>query len=217
MKIISECALNVLKGNVKLSDFKKRKLRKFGRQLRTVVDKHVPLARKMKLIIQRGGFLVPLLLPTHLFTIILRIPNMLRKMYFVSPDYVSHQPPTPSPQQPKDAVPMSRTKKSKQQWQRVPKQKKRHPYDNWVTLKRKIEEGDVTRKTLIEKIAAFLQSVLPYGSTPTRQSMPLPITLDVQTGLKAEVSDTASSSLPFLSRAHESICIANKTVFINGL
>jgi len=64
---ISECALNVLKGNVKLSVCKKRKLRKFRRQLRTVVDKHVPLARKKKLIIQRGGFLVPLLsavLPT---------------------------------------------------------------------------------------------------------------------------------------------------------
>ena len=39
---ISECALNVLKGNVELSDYKKRKLRK----LRTIVDKRVPLASK---------------------------------------------------------------------------------------------------------------------------------------------------------------------------
>jgi len=66
-KSISELALNVLRGNVKLSNCKKRKLHKFRRQLRTAVDKHVPLARKKKLILQSGGFLVPLLsvvLPT---------------------------------------------------------------------------------------------------------------------------------------------------------
>ena len=67
LKSISECALNVLTGNVKLSNCKKRELHKFIRQLRTVVDKHLPLARKKKLIIQSGGFLVSLLsavLPT---------------------------------------------------------------------------------------------------------------------------------------------------------
>ena len=59
--------MNLLHGNVKLSDFARKKLRKYKRQLRTVVDRRVPLARKKKLIIQRGGFLVPLLtavLPT---------------------------------------------------------------------------------------------------------------------------------------------------------
>ena len=43
---ICECALNVLRGNVKLSDCNKRKLRKFKRQLRTIVDKRVPLSKK---------------------------------------------------------------------------------------------------------------------------------------------------------------------------
>jgi len=57
---VCECSLNVLQGNVKLSNCKKRKLRKFRRQLRTVADRHVPLARKKELIIQSGGFLVPL-------------------------------------------------------------------------------------------------------------------------------------------------------------
>ena len=48
--------------------------------------------------------------------------------------------------------------------------------------------------------------MLPYGGTPPAlQSMPPPITPDVQTGLHTEVSDTASPSLPFLSRAHESL------------
>jgi len=64
---VGECALNVLQGNVKLSNCKKWTLRNFRRQLRSVADRHVPLARKKKLIIQSGGFLVPLLsvvLPT---------------------------------------------------------------------------------------------------------------------------------------------------------
>jgi len=58
---VSECALNVLRGNVKLSDWKKRRLRKFKSQLRAVVDERIPLTPKKKLSNQRGGFLVPLL------------------------------------------------------------------------------------------------------------------------------------------------------------
>jgi len=43
---VSECALNLLHGNVKLPDCARRNLRKYRRQLRTVVDRRVPLARK---------------------------------------------------------------------------------------------------------------------------------------------------------------------------
>ena len=133
---------------------------------------------------------------------------MLRHMYLVSPDHISHHsPPAPSPQQPKAA--MSRTKKSKLQRQRVSKQKKQHPHDKWVNLKRKIEEADVTRKTLIEKIATFLQSVLPYGGTPpVLQSMPPPITPDFQQSLMSEAADTPSPSLQYLSRARERVLAA---------
>ena len=132
---------------------------------------------------------------------------MLRKMYLVSPDYVSHQlpptPPAPAPQQPKAAVPMSRTKKSNQRRRRVTKQ---HPYDKWVKLKCKIQDADIARKTLIEKIATFLQSILPYGGTTAGQAaMPPPATPDDQASLMAEATDSASPSLPFLSRAHESV------------
>ena len=48
---VGECALNVLQGNVKLSKCAKRKLRNFRRQLNTVADKHVTVARKKKVII----------------------------------------------------------------------------------------------------------------------------------------------------------------------
>jgi len=76
-------------------------------------------------------------------------------------------------------------------------------------LKRKIEEGDVTRKRLIETIATFLQSVLPYGGTPPAlQSMPPPITPDDQPSVMSEAPDTPSPSLPYLSRARESVFAA---------
>ena len=69
-----------------------------------------------------------------------------------------------------------------------------------------MEEGDFTRKRLLEAIATFLQTILPHvGSPPALQAMPPPITPTVQTGLHPEATDTASPSLPFLSRAHESV------------
>ena len=58
---ICECVLNVLNGNVELSSCVKRKLRKHKNVLRKVVDKRVSLSGKKKAIVQRGGFLLPLL------------------------------------------------------------------------------------------------------------------------------------------------------------
>ena len=127
---------------------------------------------------------------------------MLRKMYLVSPEYLTRHPP-PAPSQSQSKATPSHAKKQKQ---RVTKQKTRqHTHNKWVRLKRKMEEGDFTRKRLLEAIATFLQTVLPHGGTPPAlQSMPPPITPTVQTGVHPEVTDTASPSLPFLSRAHES-------------
>jgi len=64
---ISECDLNVLNGNIKLSGCVTRKLQKHKATLRKISDRRVPLSKKKKLIVQRGGFLLPLLsavLPT---------------------------------------------------------------------------------------------------------------------------------------------------------
>jgi len=58
---IIECILNVLNGNVKLAGCNTRKLRKHRVTLRKVADKRVPLSTKKRLIIQREGFLLPLL------------------------------------------------------------------------------------------------------------------------------------------------------------
>jgi hypothetical protein len=53
--------LNVLNGNVSLTSCSKRKLQKHKTVLRKVVDKRVPLSAKKHLIVQKGGFLLPLL------------------------------------------------------------------------------------------------------------------------------------------------------------
>jgi len=64
---ISECILNVLNGNIKLTGCDTRKLQKPKAALLKVSVKRVPLSAKKKFIVQRGGFLLPLLsaiLPT---------------------------------------------------------------------------------------------------------------------------------------------------------
>jgi hypothetical protein len=64
---ISECILNVLNGTIKLCDFSRRKLKKHNAYLRTLIDKRRLLSAKKSVIIQKGGFLLPLLtavLPT---------------------------------------------------------------------------------------------------------------------------------------------------------
>jgi hypothetical protein len=67
VKSISECVLNVLNDNLKLTVCQKKRLQKYKVPLRALADKRVSISTKKRLINQRGGFLVPLLsavLPT---------------------------------------------------------------------------------------------------------------------------------------------------------
>ena len=57
---LSECALNILKGSVKLTETQKKKLKRFKSYLRELSNKRVSLKKK-KLIAQRGGFIPALL------------------------------------------------------------------------------------------------------------------------------------------------------------
>jgi len=64
---ISQSVLNVLNGNVALTGCVNRKLSKHKLALRKLVNKQVPITGKKILILQRGGFILPLLtaiLPT---------------------------------------------------------------------------------------------------------------------------------------------------------
>jgi hypothetical protein len=53
---LCECVLNVLNGNVRVSDAQRRQLARYKKDLRTLVDRRPKLAEK-KRVIQRGGFL----------------------------------------------------------------------------------------------------------------------------------------------------------------
>jgi hypothetical protein len=58
---IIECVLNVLNGNCKLRTCIKHKLRKHKHFFRSLVDRAEKISAKRKRIIQKGGFLIPLL------------------------------------------------------------------------------------------------------------------------------------------------------------
>ena len=66
LQCLSECALNILKGNMTLKPREKSRLTKYLQKLREVADKKVSLKQKHK-ILQTGGFapapLAPLLAP----------------------------------------------------------------------------------------------------------------------------------------------------------
>jgi len=67
VKSIGECVLNVLRDNLKLTACQKKKLRKFKVPLRALAER-VSIATKKRLLNQKGGFLVTLLialLPTN--------------------------------------------------------------------------------------------------------------------------------------------------------
>ena len=61
IKAIVECAINTLNGNHKLSKEDKGKLSKYKNRLRALVKPKIGFKNKRKLLIQRGGFIVPLL------------------------------------------------------------------------------------------------------------------------------------------------------------
>jgi hypothetical protein len=61
IKAIVGCAINTLNGNHKLSKEEKSKFNKFKKRLRALVDPKISFKRKGKLIVQKGGIVVPLM------------------------------------------------------------------------------------------------------------------------------------------------------------
>lgn len=54
---ISECCLNTLKGNVPLSSTQKKQLSRHKHTIRLLADKQIPISKKRKVLVQKGGFL----------------------------------------------------------------------------------------------------------------------------------------------------------------
>ena len=61
IKAFVECAINTLNGNHKLTRDEKSKFHKYKNRLRALVNPKVSFKSKRKLLIQKGGFIVPLL------------------------------------------------------------------------------------------------------------------------------------------------------------
>lgn len=62
LQCLSECAHNVLQGNIPLSPHQKARLTKYKQKLRQVANRNTALKQKQK-IVQTGGFLPALLAP----------------------------------------------------------------------------------------------------------------------------------------------------------
>ena len=60
---LCECALNLLKGHVRLNSNQKKKLAKHKHKLRNLTDKKVGRKKKKAILTQRGGFVGALLTP----------------------------------------------------------------------------------------------------------------------------------------------------------
>lgn len=61
IKSIIESVLNVMNGNVPLSKLNRKKVRKHMKNLRKITDPSASYASKKNIIVQRGGFLIPIL------------------------------------------------------------------------------------------------------------------------------------------------------------
>jgi hypothetical protein len=59
IKAIVECAINTLNGNHKLNKDEKSKLKKYKNRLQTLVNPKISFKSKRKLVVQKGGFIVP--------------------------------------------------------------------------------------------------------------------------------------------------------------
>lgn len=59
---LTECCINILNGNVKLTDEERRRLTKHCSHIRAVSNK-ISILKKKRILIQKGGFLPILLAP----------------------------------------------------------------------------------------------------------------------------------------------------------
>jgi len=135
---------------------------------------------------------------------------MLRRMYLVSPDYVAgrkQSPPTPPkpttqmPTQQESRTKCIKKKKTTKHGRRRRVTEEQHPYDKWAKMRSEMQEADIERRTLIQKIFDFLEKVLPNSSAHPEQTMvapppqpPPPDSPDAQEDFKSE--DPASPLVP---------------------
>ena len=74
LKAICECVINVLRGTVKINPKQKTQLKRYKASLRELADKGVPLKKKKKTLVQKGGGFLSIILPTVLQTLASILP-----------------------------------------------------------------------------------------------------------------------------------------------
>ena len=83
--------MNMLNGNIRLNNFTKRKFKRHKSNLRSLVDKSVPLIVNKRIIIQQGGLLLPLFTAVYQLWSVsyfeLVTNNEFRKMHLISFDH----------------------------------------------------------------------------------------------------------------------------------
>ena len=62
IKLLSDCALNILKGKILLTQQEKKRLQRHKKKIRSLANKRTSIKTKKK-ILQQGGFLPPFILP----------------------------------------------------------------------------------------------------------------------------------------------------------
>jgi len=148
---------------------------------------------------------------------------MLRRMFLVSPDYVAGRKQSPTAPTPTTQMPTqqeSRTKRVKKKKTTKHGRRRRvteeqHPYVRWVKMRSEMQEADIDRKTIIQKIADFLHKVLPDSNAHPKQTTtaapppslpPPPESPDARAGADLKTETHASpSGTPFLKRESESL------------
>ena len=63
---ISEIVLNLIKGVIKLTAHQKKRLSRYKKELFALAKKKVPLGKKRKILVQKGGGVVSILVPLAL-------------------------------------------------------------------------------------------------------------------------------------------------------
>ena len=185
---INECVLNVLVGNISLSTCLQHKLKKYKLALRRLADKRVGHSANKRLLIQKGGFLLPPL--TSILPIVASVFSrsqstwrekhiMLRKVvldsYKLPPD-VGGEPAT---------ITLNRNRRRhgqyKQQthveiYRRLNKRKRKtagkwkkrngatllpvHEYSKWLEMRRRDRNDIVRKRILIRTIANLLLDIM---------------------------------------------------------
>ena len=161
---ISECLLNVLNGNIRVTDCAKRKLKRFKSSLRSLVDIRLPLVSRRRdnttgrlpaTAIVRGvakpcQSAVPTSSQQTIMT--LRKMNLIPSAAYDAGRLLSQPPPV----------------KTKPVAKRSGRTAIQHPHDKWVALRTKLLEADINEADLMRRFADFLRMVLPPPKVPQR-------------------------------------------------